>query len=165
MMELLSIEPLSWKSVACCVLAASIVGSERQLRGKPIGIRTSCLICLGTYLFVAMGRSLTAENSDPSRIMAQVITGVGFLGAGVMFSQNGAVVGVTSAAAIWMLAAVGIIVGQGHPWLGVKIAALTTLVLVGVNLLESSLSSLQKGVHQRMDQSRPDTQTTEPPSG
>ncbi|NQV33546.1 MAG: MgtC/SapB family protein [Phycisphaeraceae bacterium] len=64
-----------------------------------------------------------------------------------MFSHNGAVVGVTSAAVIWMLAAVGIVIGQGYPWLGVKIATLTTLLLVGVNLLESSFSFLRQGAH------------------
>ncbi|NQU64268.1 MAG: MgtC/SapB family protein [SAR324 cluster bacterium] len=151
MIELLAIHPLSWESISCCILAAAIIGSERQLHGKPIGIRTSCLICLGTYLFVAMGLSLTTEHTDPSRVVGQVITGVGFLGAGVMFSRNGTVVGVTSAAAIWMLAAVGITIGRGYPWLGVKIATLTTLLLVGVNLLESSFSFLQQGVHRRLD--------------
>ena len=150
MLELFNIDPLHWKDVVACIAAASIIGLERQIHGKPIGIRTSCLICLGTYLFVVMGRSVGAENMDPSRVVAQVITGVGFLGAGVMFSRNGTVVGVTSAAAIWILAAVGVTIGQGFVWLGVKVAVLTTLLLTGVNLLESSFSFLQQGVHRRL---------------
>jgi putative Mg2+ transporter-C (MgtC) family protein len=154
MLEFLNISPLTWNDIACCIAAATVIGLERQLHGKPIGIRTSCLICLGTYLFVVMGRSITLDHADPSRVVAQVITGVGFLGAGVMFSRDGAVVGVTSAAAIWILAAVGVTIGQGYAWLGVKIAILTTLLLIGVGLLENSFSFLQQGVHRRLDRRR-----------
>ncbi|MFC1765509.1 MgtC/SapB family protein [Planctomycetota bacterium] len=154
MLEFLNISPLTWNDIACCIIAAAVIGFERQVHGKPIGIRTSGLICLGTYLFVVMGQSIATDHMDPSRIVGQVITGVGFLGAGIMFARNDTVVGVTSAAAIWILAAIGVTIGQGHAWLGVKIAVLTTLLLTGVNLLESSFSFLQQGVHRRLDRRR-----------
>ena len=149
MNEMLNVHPLSWPSLGSCILAATIIGLERQLHGKPIGVRTSCLICLGTYVFVTMGRAITSEAMDPSRIIGQMVTGVGFLGAGVMFSRGDSVVGVTSAAAIWILAAVGVTIGQGYSWLGVKIALLTTVLLVGVDALERSCTLLQRGDYHR----------------
>jgi putative Mg2+ transporter-C (MgtC) family protein len=118
--------------------------------GKPIGIRTCCLICLGTYVFVAMSLTLSSNSMDPSRIVGQVITGIGFLGAGVMISRDGTVHGVTSASTIWMLAAIGVVVGLGYPGLGLKCAVLTIVVLVGVEAIERSFTSMQRGVHRRL---------------
>lgn len=148
-MDLLTIDPLHWEPLLCCFLSAFSIGLERQLGGKPVGIRTSALICIGTYVFIAMSRDVFNEATDPSRIVGQVITGIGFLGAGVMLAKDGIVVGVTSAASIWILAAIGVVIGLGHPWLGVKLAVLTVAILVGVNFLESTFSFLQRGVHHR----------------
>ena len=104
----ISVAPLSWISLFACLLAGGIVGIERQWQGKPIGIRTSILICLGTYVFVAIGSVIVTGTTDPTRIIGQVITGIGFLGAGVMLTRDGMVVGATSAASIWVLAAIGV---------------------------------------------------------
>ncbi len=139
--------PLTWEALLCCFLAGLIIGLERQLRGKPVGMRTSALICIGTYVFVAITRSISTEITDPSRITGQVVTGIGFLGAGVILARQGAVVGVTSASAIWILAAIGVTIGAGFPWLGVKLAILTVAILTGVDLVESHFEALQKGVH------------------
>lgn len=149
-MDLLMINPLSWEALLCCFLSAFVIGLERQLQGKPVGVRTSSLICIGTYIFIAMSRDVFNEATDPSRIVGQVITGIGFLGAGVMLAKNGSVVGVTSASAIWILAAIGVVVGLGHPWLGVKMAVLTVVILVGVNLLENTFEFMQRGVHHKL---------------
>ena len=149
-MDVLDIAPLNWWAILSCFLSAIIIGLERQVLGKPIGIRTSALICMGTYVFVAITRHMSNDVTDPSRIVGQVITGIGFLGAGVMMSKNGSVVGVTSAAAIWILAAVGVIVGMGYYLLGVKIAVLTVGILVGVNLLEGSFGFMRRGVHYKL---------------
>ena len=105
---LLAIAPFSWGAIGASILCGAIVGLERQLRGKPVGIRTSSLIVLGTYVFVAVSMLAATDNTDPSRIIGQVVTGIGFLGAGVMLAKEGAVVGVTSASTIWSLAAVGV---------------------------------------------------------
>src|SRR5690349_2283794 len=96
-----------WTRVGMALLCGGIVGLERQLRGKPAGMRTSSLICLGTAMFVYMGVELTGAEGDPSRVLGQVVTGIGFLGAGVIMTRNGLLTGVTSAAVIWLLAAVG----------------------------------------------------------
>ena len=162
-MNLLTISPLRWESLLCCFLAALIIGLERQLQGKPVGIRTSSLICMGTYIFIAMSREVFGESTDPSRVIGQVITGIGFLGAGVMLAKDGIVVGVTSAASIWILAAIGVVVGLGHPWLGVKIAVLTVVILVGVNLMENTFEFMQRGVHHKL-RKRQDGRLPEAPS-
>jgi putative Mg2+ transporter-C (MgtC) family protein len=146
-MSVVDIRPLSWEALLCCFLSGIIIGLERQLRGKPVGMRTSALICLGTYIFIAITRQVSNEITDPSRIIGQVITGIGFLGAGVILARHGAIIGVTSASAIWVLAAIGAVIGLGFPWLGVKLALLTVGILVGVEFLERHFEFLQRGVH------------------
>ena len=146
-MSVIDISPLSWEALLCCFLSGTIIGLERQLRGKPVGMRTSALICIGTYVFIAMGECVANQATDPSRIIGQVVTGIGFLGAGVILARHGAIIGVTSASAIWVLAALGVVIGLGHPWLGVKLAVLTVAILVGVDLVERRFEFLQRGVH------------------
>jgi len=148
-MDIVDVSPLTWEALLCCFLSGVVVGVERQLRGKPVGMRTSTLICAGTYVFIALTRHVASDITDPSRIIGQVVTGIGFLGAGVILTRQGAVVGVTSASAIWVLAAIGVAIGLGFPWLGVKLAILTVVVLVGVDALESHVEALQRGVHRK----------------
>ena len=146
-MSILDIHPLTWEALLCCFLSGIVVGLERQLRGKPVGMRTSALICMGTYVFIAISLHVANQVTDPSRIIGQVITGIGFLGAGVILARHGAIIGVTSASAIWVLAAIGVVIGLGFPWLGVKLALLTVAILVGVDLVERHFEFLQRGVH------------------
>jgi len=146
-MYLLDINPLTWDGLLCCFLSGLVVGLERQLRGKPVGMRTSALICIGTYVFVAITRHVANDMTDPSRIIGQVVTGIGFLGAGVILARQGAIIGVTSASAIWVLAAIGVVIGVGYCWLGVKLALLTVAILAGVDAVENRFEVLQKGVH------------------
>ena len=91
-----------WKTIGVAILCGGIIGMERQLRGKPAGVRTSILICLGTSIFIHLASGITAEGTDPTRVLGQLVTGVGFLGAGVMFANQGVVTGVTTAAVIWV---------------------------------------------------------------
>lgn len=149
-MSVFDISPLSWEALLCCFLSGVIIGLERQLRGKPVGVRTSALICTGTYVFIAMTGHISTGATDPSRIIGQVVTGIGFLGAGVILTRQGAVVGVTSASAIWVLAAIGVAIGLGFPWLGVKVAILTVIILVGVDAMENRFEVLQRGVHRKL---------------
>ena len=92
-----------WLPVSVALLCGLILGLERQLRGKPAGIRTSILICLGTVVFMRFGALISAGDGDPARTLGQVVNGIGFLGAGVIFSEQGLVKGMTSAAVIWLL--------------------------------------------------------------
>ena len=148
--QILAIEPYSWRAIAAAVFCGTIVGIERQIRGKPVGIRTSSLIVLGTYLFLASASLLSGAALDPSRVVGQVITGIGFLGAGVMLSKDGAVVGVTSAAAIWVLAAMGVMIAMDELMAAIKISVLVVIILWGVDLLEDNTLSMSRGVYSRM---------------
>lgn len=150
MEALLSIDPLSWPSVITAIACGAIIGIERQLRGKPVGIRTSSLIVLGTYVFVAMSTAVNNDVTDPSRIIGQVVTGIGFLGAGVMLTRDGTVFGVTSAATIWALAAIGVVLALADEWIAIKLSVVVVVILWGVDMLEDSFAALSRGVHRRI---------------
>lgn len=145
----LSISPYNWHAIGAAMLSGTVVGLERQLRGKPVGIRTSVLIVMGTYLFVQSAHVISAEASDTARIIGQIITGIGFLGAGVMLARDGVVIGVTSAATIWALASIGICIGIGENVSAIKLSLVVVVVLLGVDLLEDYFESMTKGVHQK----------------
>jgi putative Mg2+ transporter-C (MgtC) family protein len=133
-----------WLRLGSAVLCGAIIGLERQLRGKPAGIRTSILICLGTELFVSLGASFEGDRVDPTRVLAQVVTGIGFLGGGVILSREGLLVGVTSAAVIWVLAALGSLIGFGHLLAAIILTLVTVALLLGVELLESMFRRLRQ---------------------
>jgi putative Mg2+ transporter-C (MgtC) family protein len=125
------------------------VGLERQLRGKAAGMRTSILICLGTELFVGLGSSFGGERVDPTRVLGQVVTGIGFLGGGVILAREGLVTGVTSAAVIWVLAALGSLIGLGHLLAAMLLTLVTVALLVGIELLETVFRRLREEVSER----------------
>lgn len=149
--EIISIAPYSWASIGSAVFCGTIIGLERQLRGKPVGIRTASLITLGTYLFLATAFMLEGDVVDPSRVVGQVITGIGFLGAGVMLAKDGAVVGVTSAATIWVLAAIGVMIASANLLAAIKMAILVVLILYGIDLLEDRTKAFSHGVHAKVN--------------
>jgi len=130
-------------AVAC----GGIVGFERQLRGKAIGIRTSILICLATQVFVRLGTDLAGPQigADPTRVLGQVVTGVGFLGAGVILARGGAVTGVTSAAVVWMLAAIGSTIGAGRASEALVLSIAVVLILIVARGLETIFKRLRGG--------------------
>ena len=147
--DIISIAPFEWQAVATALVCGSIIGLERQLRGKPVGIRTSALIVLGTYIFIAASMLVSNEATDPSRIIGQVITGIGFLGAGVMLARDGMVLGVTSAATIWALASVGVCIAIGYDVIAIKLSLVVVFVLVGVDTMEDYSQALTRGVHKK----------------
>jgi putative Mg2+ transporter-C (MgtC) family protein len=147
--ELISIAPFEWQAVGTSILCGTIIGLERQLRGKPVGIRTSALITLGTYIFIAASMLVSTTATDPSRIIGQVITGIGFLGAGVMLARDGMVLGVTSAATIWSLAAIGVCIAIGYDVVAIKLSLVVVFVLVGVDTMEDYSQVLTRGVHKK----------------
>lgn len=146
---LFSVEPYSWASIAAAILCGCIVGVERQLRGKPVGIRTSSLIVLGTYIFISTSMLVASDITDPSRIIGQVITGVGFIGAGVMLAKEGVVVGVTSAATIWVLASIGVCIAVVDELVAIKLSVVVVSILYGVDLLEERSTKFSRGVHSK----------------
>lgn len=143
------ISPFAWDHIFACLICGSFIGVERQLHGKPVGMRTSTLIMLGSYCFLAISTHLSAEVADQARVLGQLITGIGFLGAGVMMTQNGQVTGVTSAATVWVLAALGAMIGLDMLRQALVMTFVTLTVLVGINWLEISFKSLQRGIYYR----------------
>jgi putative Mg2+ transporter-C (MgtC) family protein len=151
-MELDYFDPLAspfWITVSAALLCGGIVGIERQLRGKPAGVRTSILICLSTSVFIHLGAAAYNGQGDPARVLGQLVTGVGFLGAGVMLAREGSVTGVTTAAVIWMLAAIGAAIGLGLHLAALALSLVTVGVLTGIELLESSVRRLTRGIYQK----------------
>jgi putative Mg2+ transporter-C (MgtC) family protein len=138
-----------WMTVGVAVLCGGIVGLERQLRGKAAGVRTSILVCIGTSVFIHLGSGVSEVGSDPARVLGQLVTGIGFLGAGVMFAHQGVVTGVTTAAVVWMLAAIGAAIGFGHFEGAIALSLVVVGILVGVEILESSVKWFARGVHSR----------------
>lgn len=143
------LESTFWVTIGVSVLCGAIVGLERQVRGKPAGVRTSILICLSTAVFIHLGVGETSALTDPTRVLGQVVTGVGFLGAGVILTREGAVSGVTTAAVIWVLAATGSAIGLGNYAGAVALALVTVAVLTGVEFLEASVRWLAIGIYRR----------------
>jgi putative Mg2+ transporter-C (MgtC) family protein len=122
------------------VLAASLgalVGAEREWRNKSAGLRTNILITLGAALFTMMGLALSPEDGDSSRVTSQVVSGIGFLGAGAIIQGRGpTVVGLTTAATIWVNAAVGVAAGAGQYLIAAMSTGVILLVLAALNPVE-----------------------------
>lgn len=121
--------------LGCCV------GLERKRKGQTAGLRTFALISMGATLAMILSiyvpqEYLGLKNGDPGRIAAQVITGIGFLGAGAIIQSKGSVRGLTTAAGIWMVATIGMAVGVGLYWLSIVATALIIFILKFVEQIE-----------------------------
>src|SRR5688572_32839840 len=113
-------------------MLGAMLGFEREIRQKSAGLRTNILIAVGAALFTLMSLELAPAGSDPGRIAAQIVTGIGFLGAGAIMRTDAGVQGLTTAATVWVNAAVGVAAGGGEYHLafiatGVTLAALLVL--------------------------------------
>src|ERR1700690_1986729 len=128
---------LSGLVVARLLMAAllgGIVGLERELSHKPAGIRTNMLICLGSALFTIISYEMAGNvGGDHTRIAAQIIPGIGFIGAGVVIRERGTIIGITSAATIFVVASMGMTVGAGLYVTGIftMLLLLGSLVIIG----------------------------------
>jgi putative Mg2+ transporter-C (MgtC) family protein len=128
-----------WLRLAVAVICGVVVGLERQRHHKEAGLRTMMLISLGSALYVIIGRLMAAhggENIDPTRIAGQIVTGIGFLGAGVIIQQGLTVRGLTTAATIWTVAAVGALIGAGYPLLGLAVTLGIVVMLMAIAWIE-----------------------------
>jgi putative Mg2+ transporter-C (MgtC) family protein len=113
--------------IGVAVICGLLIGFERQWRHKDAGLRTNCLVALGSAIFVLLSKELTENSGDNTRIIAQIVTGIGFLGAGVIFRAGESIHGLTSAATIWCSAAVGCLAASGNYF---EALVCTTVVLV-----------------------------------
>ncbi|XBS71224.1 MgtC/SapB family protein [Acerihabitans sp. KWT182] len=131
--------------IALAGALGALIGVERQLRAKEAGLRTHILVCVGSTMFMIvskygfgdiLGHSIVL---DPSRISAQVVSGIGFLGAGTIMLNKQIVRGLTTAAGLWVTAAIGLIVGSGMYVIAIFGTIMTLLVLEGVRQLSARL--------------------------
>jgi putative Mg2+ transporter-C (MgtC) family protein len=112
--------------IVAAMVLGGLIGFERELRDKPAGFRTIILICVGACIFTILSAELGGPDSQSTRIAAQVVTGIGFLGAGAILRSRQAVFGMTTAATIWSVAAIGMAVGFGR----LGLAVVGTLVIL-----------------------------------
>jgi putative Mg2+ transporter-C (MgtC) family protein len=122
------------------ILLGGAVGLERELSGKPAGLRTNILICVGATLFTVLSLKLSGVRGDPARVAAQILPGVGFIGAGTIMHARGSVSGLTSAATIWVVSAIGMALGAGAFEEALGAALLVVVVLQGLGWLERYVS-------------------------
>ena len=148
MNNLLSIDPLSIEGCLITILCGFAIGFERQWFGKPAGIRTSILVCTGAYTFISIA-TYYLPGEGGIRVLGSIVSGVGFLGAGMVLSKESTVIGVTSASTIWVLAAIGSLVGFGNYMAAITITCLTIFILIGINILEKLFKKLRRGVHKK----------------
>jgi len=147
--ELPLLEGQGWLQIGEVLLAfvlSSLVGLERQLRGKSAGLRTQALVGTASALMLLVSKygffDVLAPGSvvlDPSRVAAQIVTGVGFLGAGLILTRRGVVRGLTTAAAVWLTAAVGMAAGAGLWLLALVVTALYFVSVFGYTAIIGAL--------------------------
>lgn len=122
------------------VLAAlfgGIVGYEREVHDHPAGLRTHILVCMGSALITLVSLSFRPPVSDPSRIAAQIVSGIGFLGAGTILRQGSIVRGLTTAASLWTVSGIGMAVGVGGPLFFMLAAAATLIVFLTLSIMRN----------------------------
>jgi putative Mg2+ transporter-C (MgtC) family protein len=131
------------------MLCGGAIGFERELSRKAAGLRTNVLICVGAAVYMIVSRHIGggAAYTDPARLVAQVVTGIGFLGAGVILQSRGSVTGLTTAATIFVVGAVGIGIGDGLFGLAVFTTLLIIAVLVVLRRVESAVIKRHRLFH------------------
>lgn len=133
-------------SLLIATMLGAAIGIERELSDKAAGLRTNILICVGACLFMMVSREFTGQpDADPTRIAAQIVSGIGFLGAGAIMRDGEHVTGLTTAATIWVVAAIGMTVGFGN----YRTAAATTVLVLIIQSLFPRLDAYVDELRQR----------------
>ncbi|OQP45447.1 hypothetical protein A4H97_32400 [Niastella yeongjuensis] len=125
------------------VLIGAIIGAEREYHNKSAGLRTLMLICLGATLFTIFSMEI-GERTSPDRIASNIVTGIGFVGAGVIFMGGTGINGVTTAATIWATAALGIGVGAGHEYIALGGSILLVGILQSFKIIEAKIDQINR---------------------
>ena len=123
------------------LLIGFLIGLEREISRKPAGLRTHMLVSLASSLFTILSLSSAFGDgaADPTRIASQIVVGIGFVGAGVIISSGGQIKGVTTAASLWITAAMGMAMGLGEYLLAAVAAGFTLVTLLVIGVWERSL--------------------------
>jgi putative Mg2+ transporter-C (MgtC) family protein len=133
-------------------LLGLLVGVERKGGQKGAGMRTFCLICMGSALFTVISVSGFSGSNEPSRVAAQIVTGIGFIGAGVIWRQREeAIHGITTAAAIWVVSAIGVAVGLGFYVSSLTIALVTMVILARGRVLKDARENIRQEVKKELN--------------
>src|SRR3989442_6081059 len=140
------------------VVLGGAIGLERELSGKPAGLRTNILICTGATFFTVLSLHIAATRGDPGRVAAQILPGIGFIGAGTILHMRGAVTGLTSAATLWVVAAIGMGLGSGAYIEAIGATGLVLVVLGGLRPVER-LVPLQSSRSHPIIHARPEATT------
>jgi putative Mg2+ transporter-C (MgtC) family protein len=125
--------------ILIAMLLGAIIGIEREIHKKPAGLRTNMLICMGAAVFTLIAKHIGINPDAESRIIQGVVTGVGFLGAGVLIHQQGNVHGLTTAATIWLVTAIGIACGARLYGLAIATTIPALIILLGFSGFEHKL--------------------------
>ncbi|MEO5929723.1 MAG: MgtC/SapB family protein [Candidatus Kapaibacterium sp.] len=138
MEHLLRLGPELALKFVVAILCGGAIGMERETTGKPAGLRTSIVVCVGSMLFTVMSSEMgKATGGEETRIAAQIVTGIGFLGAGVILREkNGVVRGMTTAAMIWLMAALGMMIGAGLPIIAMALTAASVIMILSLRRVE-----------------------------
>ena len=120
-------------------LIGGLIGAERELRRKSAGFRTNILIALGSAVFTIASITLASPSGDPTRVAAQIVTGIGFLGAGAILRNRDGVHGLTTAAIVWVNASLGVAAGGGQFHLAIIGGAITLSVLLVLGPIEAAI--------------------------
>ena len=133
----------------CAIFIGFMIGFNRELNNKAAGIKTNIMICIGATLYTSLSLlniSHGIPGQDPNRIAAQIVSGIGFLGAGAIMRGDGHISGLTTAATIWVIAAIGVAIGFGFPVIALGASLVVLLILVGTNKIYSifTISKLYK---------------------
>jgi len=126
--------------IVLSAVVGCLVGLEREIRRKPAGFRTLALICVGATIFTICSYKLGID-ANRDRVAANIITGVGFLGAGVIFRNNASVSGITTAATIWIAAALGMLIGIGEYWLSALTLGISLFILYALQFIQNWIDS------------------------
>jgi putative Mg2+ transporter-C (MgtC) family protein len=121
--------------IVVSVFVGALIGIEREIRKSPAGLRTHALVCLGSALF-AIASITIGGNADIARIAGQVAVGIGFIGGGVIFKVKDRVVGLTTAADLWVVAALGLLIGIGQFFIVFAAVVLILILLIGGSIVE-----------------------------
>ncbi len=125
------------------VVVGLIIGGEREYRNKSAGLRTIILICVGSTVFTILS-TLMADESEAARIASNIVTGIGFLGAGAILRDGLTISGLTTASTIWVAAALGMAVGAGEYLLAFAAVGIVFVVLTGFTLVEERMFRIFK---------------------
>ncbi|HEY6118456.1 MAG TPA: MgtC/SapB family protein [Pyrinomonadaceae bacterium] len=139
------------------MVCGGAVGFERELSRKAAGLRTNVLICIGAALYMIVSRHISggAPYTDPARLVAQVVAGIGFLGAGVILQSRGSVTGLTTAATIFVVGAIGISIGEGLFVIATFSTVLIIVVLVLLRRVEHEVLRRKRLFHYTLNTQDP----------